>query len=226
MARQLTFDLGAKPALGREDFFVSSANAMALAVIEADHGWPQGKLILTGPAGAGKTHLAHVWAARSGAAFLEATALPEGLQDAQAVIVEDAQAVCEDAESQTRLFHLHNHLVATGGRLLLSAQDPPSRWPLTLPDLASRLEATQLTRIDPPDDALLAAVMVKQLGDRQLTPDPSVIQFILTRMERSFAAVTQVVGALDALALSEGRAITRPLAAQVLDRLENVAPGS
>ncbi len=104
-----------------------------------------------------------------------------------------------------------------GHPLLLLAQKPPAQWSLALPDLKSRMEATDIVRIDPPDDALLAAVLVKQFADRQLTVAPPVIRYLVTHMQRSFAEARRLVQARDQVALAEGRAVTRPLAQRVLD---------
>lgn len=222
MARQLTFDLPCVPALGREDFFVSSANAMAVAGVEGWRDWPHGKLAICGAHGAGKTHLAHVFAAASGARIVAASDLAKAdIPDLARgpVAVENVPAIAGNEAAERALFHLHNLSLAEGGALLFTGTDAPGRWPLTLPDLASRVQATTMARIDPPDDDLLGAVMSKMFGDRQLDVDPGVIAYLTRRMDRSFAAATQVVTALDTLSLSEQRPITRPLAARVLDSL-------
>ena len=141
MARQLAFDLPARPALGRADFFLSPANATAAAALDGWRDWPAGKLALTGPEGAGKTHLAHVWAAEADAVFAPRAELA-GM--AAAVIVEDVDRLGGDPEAEERLFHLHNRVLAEGGRLLVTGRAPPAQWPLALPDLASRMQGTPM----------------------------------------------------------------------------------
>ncbi len=221
MARQLTFDLPAVTAQGRSDFFVSPSNAAALAAIESWQDWPNRKLVLTGADGAGKTHLVHVWAALGGARVIAATNLAgadiQALAGA-AVAIEDADAIAGDTKAEQALFHLHNLVLAEGGSLLLTARNDPARWGLALPDLASRMQATLLTRIDPPDDALLAAVLVKLFSDRQIAVPPSLIGYLLPRIDRSLAAAAELVETLDKAALAEGRAVTRALAGRVLDK--------
>jgi chromosomal replication initiation ATPase DnaA len=219
MSRQLSLDLAA-PATGSPgDFLVTPATEAAHAAVLGDTPWPQGKLALIGPESAGKSHLARLWALREGATVLSAGTLPASLPPPAApIVVEDADTLPRDREEQ--LFHLHNHLAATGGRLLLTARRPPARWPVALPDLASRLQATAIARIDDPDDRLLALLLARLMADRQILPSAGVIPYLLTRMERSHAAACDIVAALDVAALAEGRGITRDLARTVLDNHE------
>jgi len=218
MRRQLVFDLPSRPALGRADFFVAEANAGAVAAIGGWRGWPFGRLALIGPEGAGKTHLAQVWAAESGAVAL----VPEGrprLPPGSCAVVEDIDRLAGDAAAEAALFHLHDDLLAHGGRLLLTARTPPALWRIALPDLASRMQATTVARIAAPDDALLAAVLIKHFADRQLIAPRDLVGWLLPRMPRSFAAAAELVARLDAEALAEGRAVTRLLAQRILDSM-------
>lgn len=228
MARQLTFDLPVRPARGRADFFVSPANETALAQVEDWRAWPQGKLALIGPQGSGKTHLAHVWAEQSSARIVGADTLAgadlAALTAAGAVALEDAEQVAGDTDAERALFHLHNLLLAEGGALLLTARHAPGDWPLTLPDLQSRMQATATAHLQPPDDALLAALLVKLFADRQLGVDPALVAYLVDRMERSFAAAQALVAALDREALATGRKPGIRLAADVLDKARGGTP--
>ena len=219
MAEQLILDLPVRTALGRDDFFVSAANADAVERLDAPDSWPNAKLVLVGPKGAGKTHLAHVWAGAEGGRVIAASDLNElDLASVDTPLaVDDADNTPEDAEEA--LFHLHNHMAHAGRPLLLTARAPPARWALRLPDLASRMQASDVAQINTPDDALLAAMLVKLFADRQLSVSPGLIRWIVTHCERSFATIQRLVPALDAAALSEKRVITRNLAAAVLDKL-------
>lgn len=221
MPRQLALDLPVRPALGRGDFFVSPANRLALAQVESDAAWPLGKLALAGPAGSGKTHLVHVWARDAGAQIVDASDLAgadlAALALAPRIAVEDADRIAGDLAAETALFHLHNLVSAAGGRLLVTGRSAPLHWRLALPDLESRLGAAAVAHIDAPDDALLAAILVKLFADRQLVVSPALVPWLVQRMERSTAAARDLVGAIDARALAETRPITRGLVAEVLD---------
>ena len=209
MARQLIFDLPPRPAMGRDDFFVSDANASAVALIDGWRDWPNGKMVLTGPPGAGKTHLAHVWAAQTGARILAAGG-PFDLSDLPAALVlERCEEVAGDAAAEEGLFHLHNACVAQGVPMLYTARRAPSRWGMRLPDLASRMAQAGLAHIDPPDDQLLMMVLVKQAADRNMTLTPATLAQITARMPRDFAAIAELIQQADALALSEKKPVTR-----------------
>ncbi len=220
MATQLGFDLPVRTARGRDDFLVAHSNAMAVAMIENWRNWSGAKMVLSGPEGAGKTHLTHVWADAAGAQIIAARDLSEDDVPKLArthIAVEDVHAIADMPEAQTALFHLHNMVLAEGHTLLLTGTGNVAHWGLTLPDLVSRLRGALEATIDAPDDALLSAVLVKLLADRQLMPPPDLIPYLLKRMDRSFAAANRIVRALDRESIARKRPITRALAAQVMD---------
>ncbi len=224
MAEQLAFDLPARPALGRDDFFVSPANRTAVSWIESWADWPGGKLLLAGPKSAGKTHLVHVWAGLCDAQVVEADRLNAldinaAVQSCPRIAVENIDRIAGDATCEQALFHLHNLALADGGRLLMTCALRAPRF--DLPDLQSRVSASPAVQLEAPDDALLSAVMVKLFADRQINVPASVISYLATRMERSFDRAAALVQAIDAAALARKRPITRALAAEVLDKLSD-----
>lgn len=219
----LPLEFPARPALGRGDFFVSESNALSVALLDTWQNWPGRKLALVGPEGAGKTHLAHVWAAETGAGIISAGDLPAADIPALAsgcVVVEDLEALFGEPIHEAALFHLHNLTLAEGNSLLVTARTPPSHWPIDLPDLASRMQGTQVTELGDPDDRLLSAVLAKLFADRQIVPAKGVIPFLVRRMPRSFAAAVQYVEALDEAALKQKKDISRDLARDVAAALE------
>lgn len=226
MAEQLTFDLPVREALQREAFFVSPSNAIALATLDTPELWPSNKLVLTGPRGSGKTHMAHVWAVDRDAIIIDVDELTHAdipmLASMRHVVVENADRIADLSnarDTEEALFHLHNLILAEGGRLLVTASTPPNLWTLCLPDLASRMQGTCITKINAPDDALLSAMLLKQFEDRQLAIPYPLIPFLVKRMERSTANLRSIVEALDAAALRLGKPISRKFAAQVLDNI-------
>lgn len=222
MAEQLGFDLPCVPALGRADFMVAPSNALAVAMVEDWQNWTGRKLALIGPRGSGKTHLIQVWAAASGASVIAASDLADAdiptLAKA-AVAVEDVPLIAGDAAAETAFFHLHNLVLAEGHALLFTGTGSVPKWGIALPDLASRLSAAATAEVHSPDDTLLGAVLAKLFADRQITPKPEIITFLIRRMDRSFQAARDTVARIDALSLSRKKPVTRKLVSDALDKI-------
>ncbi|MGG5811597.1 HdaA/DnaA family protein [Falsiroseomonas sp. CW058] len=214
--RQLPLPLAGRPSHARADLVADPSNAEALAWLDRPADWPLGRLALFGPAGTGKSHMLRAAAAGHGWRLLHGAALTEALALAPAAgtALDDAEAAPEAA-----LFHLINRSAEAGARLLLASRPPPARWPVRLPDLASRLRATLAVGIGAPSDALLAALLAKHLADRQLRVGAEVQGFLLARLPRDAASVAAAVAALDAAALAGQAPITRPFARAVLGPL-------
>lgn len=213
---QLPLPLPHAPHYDRDSFLPGPSNAAALHLIERWPDWPSPVVVLSGPPGSGKTHLAHVWASLSGAAILAASHLHTAdvlaTYQAGGIAVED---VSMHDVPQHALFHLINSAKESGGSLLLTSRTSAADWRIDLPDLRSRLRMATPVALDPPDDELLRKVLVKLFADRQLTVDKPVIDYLLVRMERSLSAAVTLVEALDRQALATARRITRPLAAEL-----------
>jgi chromosomal replication initiation ATPase DnaA len=213
--RQLVLDLAQRPALGAEDFLISRSNQAAADVIDRWPDWPSPCVVVVAPPGAGKTHLANVWRLRSGAARLEARTLSEAhaAGTSGAVLVEDLHAGIGDERA---LFHLLNLVREHGRSMLLTSRGLPGELDVRLPDLRSRLRALPVAVIDPPDEALLKAVLVKHFADRQLAVEPHVVSYIALHMEQSMEAAARAVADIDRAAMAAHRKVTRTLAALVL----------
>jgi chromosomal replication initiation ATPase DnaA len=217
---QLTFDLPRRIGLSRTDFLISDSNAAAIGWIDRWPDWPSRALALHGPAGCGKTHLVHLWCAQTPAVIVPGEALTEEVV-ARLVSERRHRIAIDDADhaSELALLHLYNFCMETGGGLLVAAHEPPASWTVVLPDLDSRLRAVLAIGIGLPDDALLGAVLVKHFADRQLRVAPEVIAYLLTHMERSFAAAADMASRLDVVSLRDRRAITVPLARQLVSEV-------
>ncbi len=216
--RQLSFRLPHRPASGAEDFLVAASNAEAVAWLDRWPNWGAPGLALHGPEGCGKTHLLRVWQARSEARLLRPADLASLDLAAVAAHPEPiALDACVGPLPERELLHLYNLLAAGGRHMLLAEREPPAHWPIALADLRSRLSALPAVAIAPPDDALVAGILVKLFADRQLRIEAVVIDYLLARMERSFAAAQRLVDRLDSLALQRGRGVTIGLARVAID---------
>jgi len=223
MVRQLTLDLALPPpTYGRTDFVLSEGNREALAWIDRWPDWPAPALALNGPPGSGKTHLGRIWAVLAKALMLDGTDLEgKNVADLTALSEANAALLIDRAERapERALFHLYNLMRERRGHLLLLSELPPAHWRIVLPDLASRLRAAPAVAVAPADDELLGSIILKQLADRQLHAGPGVVQYLVSRMERSAEVARRLVAALDRRALVERREIDRRLAADVLAEL-------
>jgi chromosomal replication initiation ATPase DnaA len=215
--RQLAFALPHAESRTRDNFLEGPANAAGLALVDSWPEWPNRIMLLVGPEGSGKSHLAAIWAEQAGARStsahtLTASAVPATLATG-ALVVEDLNPPDVDERA---LFHLMNLTREEEAFVLITARLPPSAFQIELRDLRSRLRAVPTVRLLPPDDALFRALIVKFCADRQLAIDENVVSYLATRIERSYAAARRAVELLDTEALRQGRPVTRALAAELL----------
>jgi len=215
--RQLAFALPHAESLTRDNFLEGPANAAGLALVDSWPEWPNRLMLLVGPEGSGKSHLAAIWAEQAGARATSAHALtPDSVPAALttgALVVEDLNPPEVDERA---LFHLMNLAREDEAFVLITARLPPSAFLIELRDLRSRLRAVPTVSLLPPDDALFRALIVKFCADRQMAIDESVVSYLATRIERSYAAARRAVELLDSEALRLGRPVTRALAAELL----------
>jgi chromosomal replication initiation ATPase DnaA len=217
--RQLPLDLGHGTGYSRDELIVSATNEQAVALVDRWPDWPSPVVVLAGPAGSGKTHLASIWLARAGALKVDAGRIGDCITNlgVRPALIDDVDGSPVDEHG---LFHLINAVRGAGSHLLLTARRFPSSWGVKLPDLASRLRAAATVEIDEPDDLLLAGVITKLFADRQVEVEPHVVQYLVRRIERSLATAMRVVERLDRTALERKTPITRALAAETVSAMD------
>ena len=216
-AEQLPFEFEHRPSLSGDDFLVAPCNQVAVAWLDKWPDWSSPFLIIYGPPGCGKSHLSHVFMAKSGAmaltsALIEDAGLANIISSAQNFVVDDGD---QDFDEEA-LFHIYNDLASRDGHMLITSTVSPVEWPIKLADLASRVKAAPAAEIRQPEDDLIKAVMVKLFSDRQGRVESGVIDYVSKRMERSLDAARQFVEAADKAALVEKKAITLAIARRVL----------
>lgn len=183
------------PADPRDDeFLVSPSNERAVHVLDRWATWPVMTSLLVGPRKSGRSLLARIFAAKSGG-----------------TIIDDASA-----RPETELFHAWNRAQEHRRPLLLVADVAPPGWDIQLPDLRSRLSATPVAQIGPPDDALIRALLEREFVRRSLDARPDLIDWLLARIERSHLAVIRCVDALDQEVMERRKRLSIPLARAAL----------
>ena len=230
--KQIPMDLPLPASVSGADFLTSPSNQTAWDAIHLWQEWPDRRLILTGPEGAGKSHLVEIWGSLIEVATSSASELTESrmvqLLEAEAIAIEDVDQITAfpgpvKRQIETTLFHLFN-LANTGAvSLLMTGRAAPAHWRIETPDLASRVQSMAHVRITEPDDALLSSILTKLFEDRQMHVGEEVIEYLIKRIERSFSSAKRIVDRLDKAALVNMRGITRPLAASILAEDENEA---
>ncbi len=220
---QLPLDLSVPVAHTREDLIQSSANEMAIAMVDAWPEWPGRVSVLAGPVGAGKTHIASVWADKAKAVSCQSINLSNRLDEFVKLASQGGNFLVEDVGSglidETAMFHFLNAVKQGTGYCLMTSRSWPVEWNVELADLASRLKAVQVFELSEPDDVLLRHVMMKLFADRQLTVDDKIIEYCVLRMERSLESAGRLVEAIDEEAMSRKSSISRTTASQALERL-------
>jgi chromosomal replication initiation ATPase DnaA len=215
--RQLALALPHAESLSRDNFLEGPANARALALVDAWPDWPNRVMMIVGPEGSGKSHLAAIWASEAGARSVAAhTLTPENVPRelaTGALVVDDLNPAAFDDRA---LFHLLNLARQDEAYVLMTGRVVPSAIPVELRDLGSRLRAVPVVTLAPPDDHLFKALIVKFFADRQMVVDEQLVSYLATRIERSFAAARRAVELLDGEALRQRRPVTRALAVEVL----------
>ena len=218
--RQLPLDLAHRAGQSRDDLVVGPSNVEAVGLIDRWPDWPSSVVVLAGPAGSGKSHLAAIWREASGAAEFGGGALDAAAIDAAShgpVLIDDIDAARID---ETGLFHLINAARGGGTHLLLTARRFPLAWGVRLADLESRLKAASTVEIHEPDDKLLAAVIIKLFADRQVEVEPHVVQYLVKRIERSLSTAIDIVERLDRAAMEQKARISRALAADIVSDID------
>ncbi len=221
--KQLPLRLPVEAAFDREDLIESPANATAVAMIDAWPDWPGRVAILAGPAGSGKSHLAAIWASKSGSEVCILSNLGRAIEQLVQAASNGSSILIEDTGrgdlDEAALFHLINAVREGEGYCLITSRKLPTRWEISLPDLLSRLKAAQVVELHEPDDFLLRQVVIKLFADRQLLVEPRVVDYCMTRMERSLEAAGRLVEVIDTEALARRSKISRGMVASALDAL-------
>ena len=222
---QLVLNLGHRTGFERSDLFVSECNVNAVKWLERWPDWPSLGLVIWGPEASGKSHLGKVWCDKSDSALLfpddfDLNEPPDIVKNNKNILIDGAELIIENSKRERSLLHVYNLINERRGHMLFCARTPPGRWGIKLADLSSRLNSLPVTKIALPDDKVLAAVLLKLFTDRQLKVEKGVIDFAISRMERSFRAADELASIVDKIALVMRRPVTIPLLSEVFSEIE------
>lgn len=219
----LSFEI--TPSKGRDDLIVSQSLQGAITMIDQWPNWPSHLVVLAGPTGSGKSHIAHIWQqkadAKEASLVDNSDDLVETVKTTPILIENVDQLLASSQANETQLFHLLNSAKEAGSFVLMTARSWPASWKVSLPDLASRIKAATIVEISEPDENLLTQVIFKLFADRQVEIDEKTVNYLVMRMERSLAVASKIVEAMDELALSKKTSVSRSIAAEVLAKFEN-----
>lgn len=200
---------------------VTEANRDAAHLLTQWRAWPNGALALVGPKGAGKTHLALAWALEAGARQLQPAASPE---TAATLFQEaDRRLVVDDADgprNEEMLWRLLDLARTEGGAVLLVAAEPPARWPVSTPDLASRLKSLAVARLQEPDQALMEVVLRRICREQFIYLRDDAARYLALRLPRTFEAAHQAAAALDADLVRGAKPVSLKAAKAALARVQ------
>lgn len=212
MSGQLPLPLPAKPPrYDRRSFLLAPSNETAWRAGQAWLKAGEASLIICGPAGSGKTHLASILAGGPDH-FVDWWSATSATAPFDIVVFDDMPA------NEPKTFLLaYEAMLSAGKRVILAGRGHPGQWAMGLKDLRTRLEAIARASLDQPDEALLRAVMTKSFSDRQLRVAPQVIEYVAPRLPRTFEAALAFSSAADKTAIREKKKITIAMAKQILD---------
>lgn len=218
-SRQLVFDFAGTPRFERDDFLVSSSNQAAVSMLDSWPHWPGPAMLLVGPPGSGKSHLAALWSRDVGATRCGETIPPSvWTGGGRAVLLEDCD---RKPYADVEFFHALNMARETNGSVLVTARTAPSNWGIATADLLSRLRQASVATLAPPDPELVRAVLIKLFDDRQIKVEADVVGYAALHCEQTLEAINRFVQTIDETALADGRRITKPLAAATLAAMSN-----
>jgi hypothetical protein len=176
---------------------VGQGNGEVVEALREPQRWPFRTAVLSGPPRSGKSLLAR-WFAESGLG----------------AAIDNADTMDEQA-----LFHRWNRAQEERQPLLVISNAGEQGWKIALPDLASRMEAAMRLEIGPPDDAMLADLILLHAGMRGLALDDSATAYLVGRCVRSHLGVEQLVATIDRISLERKQPATLAVWREALEEI-------
>ena len=205
---QLLLEFDYKTNFNEHDFYLSKSNSNAFNLINRWPDWEKKILNISGEKFSGKSHLANIFKLKSKAILLNGNNIDnsifKNLKIHECIIIDDFDK-CKEEEL---LYSIFNLVDQDNKYMMINSLKPISQKKYYLPDLASRSKNCIYAEIENPDDELLFAIILKNFSDRQIKIEKKIINFIISRIDRSYRKIDEFIYKIDELSLKKKKPIT------------------
>ena len=205
---QLLLELDYKTNFNEHDFYLSKSNSNAFNLINRWPDWEKKILNISGEKFSGKSHLANIFKLKSKAFLVRGNKIDnsifKSLKLYESIIIDDF----EECNEEEILYSIFNLIDQDSKYLLINSLKPINKIKYKLPDLASRSKNCLYAEIENPDDELLFAIILKNFSDRQIIIEKKIIDFIISRIDRSYRKIDEFIYKIDELSLKKKKPIT------------------
>ncbi len=213
---QLLLNLNFKKSFNDHDYYVSDSNYFAFNIIEKWPKWEKKILNISGEKFSGKTHLANIFKLKSSALYLNEKEISNDIFKKiklyESIIIDEFS----NRIDENLIYSIFNLIDQDSKYLLINSEIPISEIKFKLPDLVSRSRNSLLATINPPDDELIFALILKNFSDRQIKLEKQIIEFIVNRIERSYRKISEFIYKVDELSLKKKKPINLKTIKEIL----------
>ena len=213
---QLLLELDYKTNFNEHDFYLSKSNSNAFNLINRWPDWDKKILNISGEKFSGKSHLANIFKLKSKAFLVKGNKIDnsifKSLKLYESIIIDDF----EECNKEEILYSIFNLIDQDSKYLLINSLKPINKIKFKLPDLASRSKNCLYAEIENPDDELLFAIILKNFSDRQIKIEKKIIDFIISRIDRSYRKIDEFIYKIDELSLKKKKPINLKTIKEIL----------
>ena len=213
---QLLLDFDYKTNFNEHDFYLSKSNSNAFNLINRWPDWDKKILNISGEKFSGKSHLANIFKLKSKAFLVKGSEIDNSIFKSiklhESIIIDDF----EECNQEEILYSIFNLIDQDSKYLLINSLKPINEIKYRLPDLTSRSKNCLYAVIENPDDELLFAIILKNFSDRQIKIEKKIINFIISRIDRSYRKIDEFIYKIDELSLKKKKPINLKTIKEIL----------
>ena len=213
---QLLLDFDYKTNFNEHDFYLSKSNSKAFNLINRWPDWDKKILNISGEKFSGKSHLANIFKLKSKAFLIKGNEIDNSIFKSiklhESIIIDDF----EECNQEEILYSIFNLIDQDSKYLLINSLKPINEIKYRLPDLTSRSKNCLYAVIENPDDELLFAIILKNFSDRQIKIEKKIINFIISRIDRSYRKIDEFIYKIDELSLKKKKPINLKTIKEIL----------